>query len=80
MNPRDPKTMGQIVISILGVVGFALFTILAFRYRDVAGMKEILFMLAGVWQGIATMTFGFWVGSSASSQKKDEKLEGKSSS
>ena len=61
----------------MGVGGFAALTFLAFRYRDVEGMKDILLMLAGGWQGIATTTVGFWVGSSASSQKKDEKMEPK---
>jgi hypothetical protein len=59
---------GAVVLAFLGVVGMLLLYV---RHDFPAGVREVLLILVGVLAGAFKDCVGFWMGSSASSQKKD---------
>jgi len=72
MNPRDLLTQGAIVTSILAMSAFLGALIIAYATGDHASIT----LLIGAVIANSTTTVGFWLGSSAGSQKKDERLAG----
>jgi uncharacterized membrane protein YeiH len=67
---------------VSGAVVFAFFALIAgmliYVKQDFPpGVREVLMVLTGVLAGAFKDVVGFWIGSSASSQKKDAAMAGK---
>ncbi len=67
---------------VTGAVVFAFFGVIAALFVYVktdfpAGVREVLLILVGVLAGAFKDCVGFWLGSSASSQKKDAAMAAK---
>ena len=65
---------GAVVFAFFGVI-MALFLYVKTDFP--AGVREVLLILVGVLAGAFKDCVGYWLGSSASSQKKDAALAGK---
>jgi hypothetical protein len=70
MEPRDILTQGAIITSILTMGAFLVGVGLAYWHHDQTSMS----LYTGAIVANATTTVGFWLGSSAGSQKKDARL------
>lgn len=71
MNATILRVYGAIAISILICLIFVICLFLAFWKEDVP-MQQLLIGIAGAQFATAV---GYWIGSSASSAQKDEKME-----
>ncbi len=57
-----------VAVAFLGTIAALLFTV----KNDIpAGVREVLLVLVGVLAGAFKNTYGFWLGTSAGSQRKD---------
>lgn len=70
MNPRDILTQGAIITSILTMGAFLMGIGIAYWHHDQVSIP----LYTGAIIANATTTVGFWLGSSAGSQKKDQRL------
>ena len=62
------------IISVIVLLGFAGFSFLAMK-PELSGVKEsVVLFLLGSWSTMAAGVVSYWVGSSASSAKKDDTI------
>jgi hypothetical protein len=62
------------IVSIIVLAGFIVISFLAMK-PELAGIdKSIVLYLLGAWQTLAGLVVQYWLGSSNSSQKKDETI------
>ena len=67
MNPREVMTIGAIAVSCLTMGAFITVVFLAYAMKDNTSQS----LLVGAIITMAQTAVGFWLGSSAGSQKKD---------
>lgn len=66
--------IAPVVISVIVLAGFFMFSFLAMK-PEMSGVKEsVVLFLLGSWSTLAAAVVAYWVGSSASSAKKDETI------
>lgn len=62
------------IVSVLILLGFMGFSFLAMK-PELAGVKEsVVLFLLGAWSTMAAGVVNYWLGSSNSSQRKDETI------
>lgn len=67
--------LAPVIISVLVLGGFALFSFLAMK-PELSGVKEsVVLFLLGAWSTLAAGVVTYWVGSSASSKQKDDTIQ-----
>ncbi|HTW27888.1 MAG TPA: hypothetical protein VME92_12230 [Acetobacteraceae bacterium] len=71
---RSPVAYGAPVVSLVVLVTFGAVMALALTRSLPAGSETILNMLLGTLAAMATSVVSYWVGSSAGSARKDERL------
>lgn len=67
MNSRL-MTIGAIGVSVITTLGFIGALVISYLSKDASNLSMLLGIVAGGFQAV----LGFWLGSSAGSQKKDE--------
>lgn len=66
--------LAPVIISVIVLAGFGMFSFLAMK-PELSGVKEsVVLFLLGAWSTMAAGVVNYWVGSSASSAKKDETI------
>jgi len=65
---------GAAIISLVVLLTFAVVVVFAFTRTMPAGAEPVLNVLLGTLGAMATSVVGYWVGSSAGSARKDERL------
>lgn len=69
------KGTAPVIITIIVLAGFSGISFLAMK-PELAGVKEsVVLYLLGAWQSMAAAAVAYWLGSSASSAKKDETIQ-----
>ena len=61
------------VVSVIAVAGFCLFSYMAIT-RPPGADRDVLMYLLGIWSGAFLTVLNFWLGTSASSQDKTDKM------
>jgi hypothetical protein len=65
---------GAALVSIVVLLTFAIVIVVAFTRPMTAGLEPVLNVLLGTLGAMSTSVVGYWVGSSAGSARKDERL------
>lgn len=68
------KTSAPVIISVIVLIGFAIFSLLAMKPESAGVSKEVMLFLLGAWSTLAAGVVNYWVGSSAGSKNKEDLL------
>lgn len=71
---KSPIAWGAPVVSVVVVLGFVIFTVIAMRPNMVGADQSVTIYLLAAWQGLATSAAGYWLGSSAGSKDKTDTI------
>lgn len=69
MSARIPHVRIVLAMSIIAIAGYAVFSVWVFGWTEDAALKGDV---VGTWKSVATLAFGFWLGSSSGGKQQAE--------